>query len=79
MEGDNILVGHIVECCVHLIFERREFFDIGSGVFLVFVGMCGIGFLQLIGNVAHLSNFVGHAEPDMGVIALIIVNEFNAA
>ena len=79
MERNDILVWNIVERRVHFCFECRELFDVCCSILLISICVCRIGFLQLIGNIAHLHNSLRNAQPDMRVISLFVVDEFDSA
>ena len=78
VEGHDVLVRHRVERCVHLGLERFEFLDVGCGVFLVGVRVLGVGRLELFGDVFHLRDGVGDAEPDVRVLLVAVLEKVDA-
>ena len=79
MERHDVLVRNLVESGVHLCFQCRELFDVGGSILFISVCVGRIGFLQLIGNVAHLCDSIGDAQPDVRVVALVVVDQLDAA
>ena len=79
MECYDILVRNVVKGRMHLRLECRELLNVCRRV--LFVGICvgRVCFLQLICDVAHLLDGIRDAEPDVRVVALLIMDELNAA
>ena len=78
VEGHDILVRHGVEFGVHLGLERFELLDVGGSVLFVGVGVLGIGRLDLLGDVLHLQDGVGDAEPDMWILLIVVFQKLDA-
>ena len=78
MEGHDVFVRHGVEFGVHLGLERFELLDVGGSVLFVGVGVLGIGRLELLGDVLHLQDGVGDAEPDMRILFIVIFQKLDA-
>ena len=77
MEGHDVFMGQVVESGVHFLFQGFQFLDVGRGVLLIRVGVLGVGGGQLVGDVFHLSDGVGDAEPDVRVLFVAVLEERN--
>ena len=78
MEGHDVLVRHRVEFGVHLGLERFELLDIGRCVLFVGIGVLGIGRFELLGDVLHLQDGVGDAEPDVRILLISVFKKLDA-
>ena len=75
VEGHDILVRQVVELLVHLLAQSRELRDVVERILAVSVGVLRVRLAELRGDGLDLRDVVGHAEPDMRVDLVAVLEE----
>ena len=75
VERHDVLVRQVVKLLVHLFAQGRELRDVVERVLAVGIGVLRVGLAELRGDGLDLLDTVGHAEPDVRVDLIAVLEE----